>query len=139
MSISSAISNGGVSLLLKTVSSTTWTSISPVGELAGSCSPPRLFDDAADADDPLAAQRPARASCAFAGASPWPGELGVEDDLRDALAVAQVDEDAAAVVAVARDPAEEDDLLALVGRAELAAVVGSLQLVDESGHGGRAM
>ena len=79
--------------------------------------------------------RSARArSCAARGPSPWPAELRIEDELRDALAVAQVDEDAAAVVAVARDPAEEDDLLAFVCGSELAAVVGSLQLVDESGH-----
>ena len=69
------------------------------------------------------------------GRSPCPESSGIEDDLRDALAVAQVDEDAAAVIAVARDPAEEDDLLALVRRAQLAAVVGAFQLVDEPGHG----
>ena len=76
-----------------------------------------------------------QSSCAFFGRSPWPVQLRVEHELRDPLAVAQVDEDAPAVVAVARDPAEEDDLLPLVGRAELGAVVGALQLVDESGHG----
>ena len=55
--------------------------------------------------------RSARAtSCALRGQIAVARELRVEDELRDALAVAQIDEDAAAVVAVARDPAEEDDL-----------------------------
>jgi hypothetical protein len=44
-----------------------------------------------------------------------PFALGVEDELGDPLAVAKVDEDAAAVVAVARHPAEEDDLVPFVG------------------------
>ena len=65
-----------------------------------------------------------------------PCELGIEDELRDPFAVAKVDEDAAAVIAVARDPTEEDDVFAFVGRAKLAAVVRALQLVDESGHVG---
>jgi hypothetical protein len=41
------------------------------------------------------------------------------------------------VIAVARNPTEEDDLLAHVSRAKLGAVVGSFQLVDEAGHGMR--
>ncbi len=61
-------------------------------------------------------------------------QLRIEDELRDALAVAQVDEHAAAMVAVARDPAEEDDGLARVGGTELVGVVRAFQLVDESGH-----
>ena len=39
-------------------------------------------------------------------------ELGMEDDLREAFAVVQVDEDHAAVVAVAIDPAGQVDRLA---------------------------
>ena len=38
-------------------------------------------------------------------------DVGLEDDLGEALAVAQVDEDGAAVVAAVLDPAEQDDLL----------------------------
>ena len=37
--------------------------------------------------------------------------LGIEDDLGDALAIAQVDEDAAAVIAAVLNPAEEHDRL----------------------------
>ena len=66
-------------------------------------------------------------------------ELGVEHDLRHPLAVAQIDEDAAPVIAVGGHPAEEDDRRPLLGCAEGAAVVGALQLVDESGHVGYAM
>ena len=132
MSIESAISNGGVSLLLKTESSTTCTSISPVGKLRVLVRAAAL-DDAADADDPLAPQR-SREVVRGARAVAVAAELRVEDELRDAFAIAQIDEDAAAVIAVARHPAEEDDVLAFVCGAELAAVVGSLQLVDESGH-----
>jgi hypothetical protein len=53
---------------------------------------------------------------------PW--QFRVEDKLGDAFAVAEVDEDAAAVVAIAGDPSEEHDEAALVGRAELATVMG---------------
>ena len=38
-------------------------------------------------------------------------------NLRDAVAIAQVDEDAASVIAGARDPSEEDDLFPFVARA----------------------
>src|SRR5690606_28101643 len=52
--------------------------------------------------------------------------LAVEDELGDAEAVAQVDEDeAGAVPAVGVDPAVEGDGLADVGLAELAAGVGT--------------
>ena len=61
--------------------------------------------------------------------------VGLEDDLRDAVAVAQIDEDAAAVIAAGRDPADQDDALADVAGAQGAAVVGSLQVGDELGHG----
>ena len=49
------------------------------------------------------------------------GMLGVEGDLRDTLAIAQVHEDEAAVVAAAPHPAGERDLLADVLAAKLAA------------------
>jgi hypothetical protein len=51
------------------------------------------------------------------------------------LAVAQIDEDALAVIAARVHPAEEHDLLADVLFAEVAAVVSALKLVDEPGHG----
>ena len=63
-----------------------------------------------DADAPLAAQVAARGAWAVAV------ERRIEDDLGDALAVAQIDEHAAAVVAVGLDPAEQDDLLPRVAR-----------------------
>ena len=91
------------------------------------------LDDAAHADDPLAPQR-SREVVRGARAVAVTAEIRIEDELRDALAVAEIDEDAAAVIAVARDPTEEHRLLAFVCGSELAAVVGSLQLVDESGH-----
>ena len=50
-------------------------------------------------------------------------ELFVEDDLRDAAAVADVEEDEVAVVAAAVDPAHEDYVLAGVFGAELSAAV----------------
>ncbi len=48
-------------------------------------------------------------------------ELLVENDLRDAGAVAEVEEDEVAVVAAAVDPAHQNHLLAGVGGAQLAA------------------
>jgi hypothetical protein len=59
------------------------------------------------------------------------GGLGVEDDLGDAEAVAEVEEDEAAVVAAAVDPAHEGDGFAGVGRAELAAGVRALKSAEE--------
>ena len=59
-----------------------------------------------------------------------PGDGGVflraEDDLGDARAVAQVDEDDAAVVAARIDPAGERGGLAHVGGAELVAGMGTV-------------
>jgi hypothetical protein len=46
--------------------------------------------------------------------------------LRDAVAVAQIEEDEVAVIAAAVDPAHEGDGLAGVGGAEFAAGVGAL-------------
>ena len=54
------------------------------------------------------------------------GQFLVEDNLRDAVAVAQVKEDEVAVVAAAIDPAHEGHDLAGVRGAELAAGVGAL-------------
>ncbi len=52
-------------------------------------------------------------------------ELLVEHDLGDAGAVAEVEEDEVAVVAAAIDPAHEDNLLACVSGAQIAAEVGA--------------
>ena len=51
----------------------------------------------------------------------------VEHDLRDAGAIAEVEEDEIAVVAAAIDPAHEGDGLAGVGAAEFAAGVRALE------------
>ena len=52
----------------------------------------------------------------------------VEDDLGDAVAVAQVDEDHAAQIAAAMHPAHQKDGLAGVGGAQLAAGVRAAQV-----------
>ena len=54
-------------------------------------------------------------------------KLLVENDLGDAAAVAEVEEDEVAVVAAAVDPAHEDDVLACVGGAQIAAEVGAFE------------
>src|SRR5207302_5552089 len=73
------------------------------------------LDGAADADDVLAAQLPGlRRGLRCIGR--------VEDHLDHAPAVAEVDEDQAAVVAAAGDPAVEVDLLAHVLSPQLAAL-----------------
>ena len=66
-------------------------------------------DRALDPDDPL---RPQPAGLGAAGHG------GVEDDLDDALPVAEVDEDDTAVVAAVGHPAAEGDLGADVARPE---------------------
>ena len=48
--------------------------------------------------------------------------LGVEDDLHDAFAVAQVDEDDPAVVAAAMHPAHQDNFLACLAGRQLSSV-----------------
>src|SRR2546428_7538543 len=58
----------------------------------------------------------------------------MEDDLGDAFAIAQINEHAAAVIAMALDPTEENDLFSFVRGAQLTAVVRPFQLVDEPGH-----
>jgi len=76
-------------------------------------------DIAGDADDILAAQ--VRGDIHFFG-----GEIiGMKDDLRDAVAIAKVDEQDAAVIAVFFDPAIEGDCLAGVIFAKFTAGVGA--------------
>ena len=64
--------------------------------------------------------------------------LGVEVDLRDALAITQVAEDQAAVVAATAHPTGEGNLLADVGGAKLTAGVG-VHAVHVGGVGGRRL
>ncbi len=52
--------------------------------------------------------------------------LGIDDNLSDAAAVAQIDEKQVAMVAAAIDPAHQHSLFARVGSAESTAHVGSL-------------
>jgi hypothetical protein len=63
------------------------------------------------------------------------GETGIEDDLGDAFAVAQIDEHEAAVIAVVRDPAGQDHACVDIGRAEGTTGVGPLVRLQEAGHG----
>ena len=51
---------------------------------------------------------------------------GIDDALRDAVVIAQVDEQQIAVIALAVDPAGEAHRAAGIGKAELAAVMGSI-------------
>jgi hypothetical protein len=55
----------------------------------------------------------------------------VEDDLNDAGAIANVEEEKIAEVAAAMDPAHDDGGSAGVGGAQGAAVVGALEVVEE--------
>ena len=69
------------------------------------------------------------------------GAIGIADDLHEAFAVAQVDEDDAAVVAAAMDPAHQRDGLAEVAAVDAAAVVSAFhaslrRVVAGSGVGG---
>ena len=121
--------NGGVGEMLSTSIVFTRTSISPVGSLGLTSFGAAGGDGAGDADDPFAAQL---AGFIVGGLA---AGVGVEDKLREAVAVAQVDEDQAAVVAVGMDPAGKFDFLADIGFAELAAGVGAITGFD-CFHGG---
>jgi len=52
--------------------------------------------------------------------------LGIQDELDDSVAVAQVDEDHAAVIATRLHPSPERDFAPGVGGAQCAAIVGAL-------------
>ena len=58
----------------------------------------------------------------------------IEDNLKDAGAVADVEKEEIAEVAAAMDPAHDDDVAAVVGRAQLAAIMRALQLPQEVQH-----
>src|SRR5208283_5277199 len=74
-----------------------------------------MGDLAGDGDDPFAAQ--------LTGGGYQFGFLRLEDDLGQAVAVAQVDEKQGALIAVAIDPAVEGDVLANVSFTQLTASV----------------
>ena len=79
------------------------------------------LDRADDGDDELVAQL-------FGFVVDGGASLAAEDDLGDAGAVAQVDEDDLAEVAAAVDPSHEDGFLAGVGGAERPAHVSSSEV-----------
>ena len=58
-------------------------------------------------------------------------DILVKHHLGDAVAVAQIDEDHAAMIAAAVDPAHQDDGLALVGGAQHAAGVGAAKFAQK--------
>ena len=60
--------------------------------------------------------------------------LGVENDLGHTLAIAQVDENDRAVVPAVLDPAVKHYFITDIGRADRTAVMGSFELIDETGH-----
>ena len=121
---SSAGEKGGVFASLSSSSSSATTSISPVGMLGFSRPAPRRRTCAFDRDDVLRAAR----------RRPWRGaapSLLVDDDLGDAGAVAQIEEDEAAVVAPAVDPAHQDDVLPCVFCAKVSAHLRPLQTAQK--------
>src|SRR4051812_27014256 len=63
------------------------------------------------------------------------GDGRVEDDLRDAFAVAQVDEHAAAVITAIVHPAHQDDFFADIALAQRATAMRALLLINEAFQG----
>ncbi len=110
------MAKGGVLDAAKTLIPAASTSTSPVGRSLLTAS--RRRTTTADADDGLVAQ--------VLGLFHQARIVRAEDDLGQALAVADVDEDEVAHVAGLVDPAAEDDLAALVGGAQGAGVMGAL-------------
>jgi len=64
------------------------------------------------------------------------GVVGTKNDLGQALAVADVDKDQMAHVACLVDPAAQDGFAALIGGAQGAGIVGALEGLLNSAHGG---
>jgi hypothetical protein len=120
---------GGVSAREKISRRVASISTSPVGSL-GFWFPPR---SATVPSMPMQySPRSSPASGELVGADV---EVAAEDHLGHAVAIAQVDEDRATVVATIPHPAAQHDLLADVRRAQLAAGMGLLTLMQERGHG----
>ena len=88
---------------------------------------------AAIADHAAQADAEFRAQLAGQGVRTGIG-LRLEHDLRDAGAVAQIDEHAAAVIAPRRHPAEKHDGGADVSASQCAAVMGTLQILEKLRH-----
>ena len=118
---SSSSWNGGVSDAFSTVSSCASTSISPDVRDGFTVPSGRAAHAARDGDAEFVAQR--------LGRGEGLGAVGVAHDLHEAFAVAQVDEDHAAMVAPAVDPAHHGDGLVEVAAVDAAAVVGSCHSV----------
>ena len=111
---SSSSWNGSGGAVESTVSSSTWTSTSPVGIFGFTVSGERRTIAPRACEDELVAD-------AVRDARRVGSVLGVHDELRHAGLVAKVDEDEAAVVAAPRRPAGERDGPALVLGPRLAA------------------
>lgn len=123
----SSIWNGGVTDVLRTSAWSVRTSISPVASLVLVVSRHGAHD-AVDLDGPLGTHGLGDLKGVAVGV------LGVEGELRDALAVAKIAEDKAAVVAATAHPTGEGDLFAHVLAAKLAAGTGVHgMLVDGTG------
>ena len=118
--MSSLIGNGGVLASFSSRISRAATSISPVFSFGLIASLSRASTRPMIADDELGAQ-----------ALGLLLERRVADhDLRDAVAVAEVEEHDAAEIADAVDPAEQDDVLADVGGRQFAAGVGAGEVAE---------
>ena len=111
--------NGGVRLLLSSLKSVTRSSISPVASFGFAMPAGR------SATLPVTWITYSARSVLLSFDDRGRRVGRIEDDLRHAVAVAQVDEQAAAVVAVAVDPAAERDRLADVFGAQFAAGMSS--------------
>ena len=79
-----------------------------------------VAEDSGDGDDVLGAR-------GFGLGVGFGGDFLIEDNLGDAGAIAEIEEDEVAVVAAAVDPTHEGDGLAGVGAAEFAAGVRALE------------
>ena len=79
-----------------------------------------VAEDSSDGDDVLGAR-------GFGLGVGFGGDFLIEDNLGDAGAIAEIEEDEVAVVAAAVDPTHEGDGLAGVGAAEFAAGVRALE------------
>ena len=91
-------------------------------------------DLATRGDDPLAAHAVGDAVHVGRGTG-LAGGIGFAAQLHDTSAIADVEKDDAAMIAEALHPAEDDGLGTDVGGAELAVVLGTLEVGDEAGHG----
>ncbi len=118
---SSSSWNGGVGAAFRISISCASTSISPETRFGLAVPSGRGRTTPGHADHELVAQR--------LGGGERRRAVGVADDLHEALAVAQVDEDDAAVVAAAVDPAHQRDGLVQMAAVDAAAVVGAFQEV----------